>query len=235
VSVAERLEQLRLQFDLSREQQERLRALLDVLADDAHTPSSVVERERAVDIHLADSLSALALDPVRRAASIADIGVGAGFPGLVLAIALPQADVALVESAKRKCEFLERARAAVKVENVTVVARRVESWEEGLARHDVVTARALGSLALLCEYAAPLLRVGGSLVAWKGEVSEAELRAGAAAASELGLEPAGVIRTEPYAGSAAHHLHMYAKVSNTPNRFPRRPGTARKRPLGAPE
>jgi 16S rRNA (guanine527-N7)-methyltransferase len=235
VSVAERLEQLRAQYDLSLEARERLRVLLDVLADDVHAPSSVVERERAVDVHLADSLSALALDVVRSAGRVADVGAGAGFPGLVLAIALPHAEVALVESTQRKCAFLERARAAIKAENVTVVASRVEAWKEGCDRYDVVTARAVGSLALLCEYAAPLLRVGGSLVAWKGAVSDAESRAGAAASSELGMEPAGVIRTEPYAGCAAHHLYMYAKISNTPNRFPRRPGMAQKHPLGASE
>jgi 16S rRNA (guanine527-N7)-methyltransferase len=235
VSVTERLEQLRLQYDLSMEAPERLRVLLDVLALDAHTPSSVVNPERAVDIHLADSLSALTLDLIRTAGSIADIGAGAGFPGLVLAIALPQAEVVLLESATRKCEFLDRTRAAVGAANVTVVASRVELWRDGLGRHDVVTARALGSLAVLCEYAAPLLRVGGTLVAWKGSVSDAELRAGHVASSELGLEAAGVIRTEPYAGCAAHHLYMYAKVSNTPSRFPRRAGMAHKHPLGATE
>jgi 16S rRNA (guanine527-N7)-methyltransferase len=231
VTVAERLEQLRLQYNLTLDQRERLGLLLDVLAGDPHSPSAVTDRARAVDVHMADSLSALTLDLVRDADVIADIGAGAGFPGLALAIALPKTNVALVESTTRKCEFLERARAAVEAENVEVVAGRVELWQGGYGRHDLVTARALGSLALLCEYAAPLLRIGGTLVAWKGTVTNAERRAGDAASIAVGLESAGVIRTEPYAGCAAHHLYMYAKVSNTPSRFPRRPGMARKHPL----
>jgi 16S rRNA (guanine527-N7)-methyltransferase len=232
VSVVERVEQLTLQYGLPAGSDERLLALLDTLAEDAYAPSSVTDRTRAVDIHLADSLSALAIDAVRDAGLICDIGAGAGFPGLALAIALPDAEVTLVESVARKCEFLNRARIAIGAENVTVVAARAESWPAGLARQDVVTARAVGPLALLCEYAAPLLRVGGMLVAWKGVVRDLELAAGAAAAVELGLESAAPIRTEPYAGCAAHHLYMYAKVSHTPSRFPRRPGRARTHPLG---
>jgi 16S rRNA (guanine527-N7)-methyltransferase len=140
--------------------------------------------------------------------------------------------VTLVESAGRKCEFLERARVVVQAENVSVVRSRVESWDEGLVGQDLVTARAVGPLALLCEYAAPLLVLGGTLVAWKGAVSEAELRAGTAAAAETGLEAAGTVRTEPYAGSVDRRLVMYAKVAETPARFPRRPGVARKRSRG---
>jgi 16S rRNA (guanine527-N7)-methyltransferase len=235
VTIAERVEQLTVQYALPEGSAARLLALLDLLASDDHTPSSVTDRERAVDVHLADSLSALSVPAVRNARQVVDIGAGAGFPGLVLAIALPDAEVALVESAKRKCEFLDRARIAVGAKNVVVVPSRAESWQDGLGRQDLVTARAVGTLALLSEYAAPLLGVGGTLVAWKGAVSAAERKAGDAAALELGLEGAGVIRTEPYAGSAAHHLYMYAKVSNTPSRFPRRPGMARKHPLGGPQ
>jgi 16S rRNA (guanine527-N7)-methyltransferase len=101
-----------------------------------------------------------------------------------------------------------------------------------LGGHDVVTARAVGSLALLCEYAAPLLALGGTLVAWKGAAPAGERSAGDRAARELGLEPGAVLRTEPYTGSAGHHLHMYLKTADTPSSFPRRPGAARKHPLG---
>jgi 16S rRNA (guanine527-N7)-methyltransferase len=85
---------------------------------------------------------------------------------------------------------------------------------------------------LLCEYAAPLLAPGGMLVAWKGAVAPAEALAGDRAAREVGLGAAAVVRVEPYRGSATHHLHMYLKTADTPSRFPRRPGVARKHPLG---
>jgi 16S rRNA (guanine527-N7)-methyltransferase len=160
------------------------------------------------------------------------VGSGAGLPGLVLAIVLPAATVVLLESVERKCAFLRRAREAVAAENALVVHSRAEAWLDGIGCHDLVTARAVGSLAVLCEYAAPLLAPRGTLVAWKAEVSDAERRGGERAAAEVGLEPAGVVRTAPYAGSADLRLFMYTKVTDTPARFPRRSGMARKHPLG---
>jgi 16S rRNA (guanine527-N7)-methyltransferase len=232
VTVAERLTQLAERHRLDSEVRERLGALLEILASDPLAPTSVTDADAAVDIHLADALTALEVTAIRAARRIADIGSGAGLPGLALAIALPQAEVALVESARRKCDFLERAVAITHASNATVVCARAEAWPEGLNRHDAVTARAVGSLALLCEYGAPLLVVGGSLLAWKGEVTDPEAAAGDRAARELGLEPAVVVRTEPYPGSVGHHLHMYLKTAVTPSRFPRRTGVASKHPLG---
>ena len=211
----------------------QLEALLDLLAADVHAPTAVTAPDRATDVHLADSLSALELAEVRRALEIADIGSGAGLPGLALAIALPRARVALVESVARRCAFLERACAVTGATNARVVNARVEAWGAGIGRHDLVTARAVGPLALLCEYAAPLLARDGMLLAWKGRVADDELLAGNLAAAELGLEPVAVVRSRPYSGSSGHYLHMYVKTSDTPSRFPRRPGIARKRPLGA--
>jgi 16S rRNA (guanine527-N7)-methyltransferase len=233
VSVAQRVGALAERYRLAPGAGERLATLLDVLAEDPLAPSSVTDRERAVDVHLADSLSALALPAVAAAQRIADIGAGAGFPGLVLAVALPHAEVALVESVRRKCEFLERATAAVGATNAIVVGMRAEAWAGGHEQQDLVVARAVGPLALLCEYAAPLLCVGGTLVAWKGRVSAAETAAGDRAADLVGLEPAGVIRTAPYARSVDHRLCTYVKTSDTPTRFPRRPGAGAKHPLGS--
>lgn len=205
---------------------------LEVLATDPYAPSSV-RGAAAVDVHVADSLSALSLDCVVHARAVADLGSGAGFPGLVLAVALPGARVALVESAARKCEFLERLCSLAGIGNARVVRARAEEWAEGLGAHDLVVARALAPLAVVCEYAAPLLAIGGSLVAWKGVVAGAESTAAGRAATQLGLQPEEVVRSEPYAGSVAHHLHVYRKVALTPPEYPRRAGVARKRPLGA--
>jgi 16S rRNA (guanine527-N7)-methyltransferase len=85
----------------------------------------------------------------------------------------------------------------------------------------------------VCEYAAPLLAVSGSLVAWKATVSPEEAADGAAAAAILGLEPVEVRRVTPFAGARDHTLHVFRKVAPTPPRFPRRPGIATKRPLSA--
>jgi len=87
-------------------------------------------------------------------------------------------------------------------------------------------------LAVLAEYASPLLREGGVLVAWKGARDGAEEAAATKAAGGLGLRVRGVVRAEPFAGARDRHLHVLMKVAPTPEGFPRRPGVARKRPLG---
>lgn len=211
----------------------QLAALLDALARDPHAPTTVRAPERAVEVHLADALVALELPVVRAATTIADLGAGAGFPGLPLAVALPDARVALVESNARKCAFIRAAADAARVRNAEVVAERAEAWGAGVGTRDLVTARALAPLAVLAEYAAPLLRENGVLVAWKGRRDDEEERAGAAAAAELGLAVEEIRPVDPYPGAEHRHLHVLRKVAPTPARFPRRPGMARKRPLGA--
>ncbi len=186
-----------------------------------------------LDDHLADSLVALELGGVAwHEAEIADLGAGAGFPGLPLAIALPGSDVSLVESNARKCQFLNRAAELCRLDNVEVVRERAELWRAGLQRCDVVVARALASLPVVAEYAAPLLRVGGTLVAWRGRRDRADELAAAHACGQLGLQPRAVIAVSPYPAAEHRHLHVFDKVADTPARFPRRPGVARKHPLG---
>jgi 16S rRNA (guanine527-N7)-methyltransferase len=221
------------QYALGERQRSQLASLLATLEADPHAPTSVSEAQRAVDVHLADSLAALELPVVRGARAIADLGAGAGFPGLALAVALPAAIVTLVESSQRKGAFIERARAAAAIENARVAVSRAEAWRDGIGANDLVTARALAPLAVVCEYAAPLLSAGGTLVAWRGKREQREEAEAAAAAAELGLELTDVVRSAPYAQSENRHLYLYLKVRLTPTRYPRRPGMARKHPLGA--
>ena len=211
----------------------QLRSLLDLLVGDPRAPTAIHGLAKTINDHLADSLVALELDAVRDAAVAADIGSGAGLPGLALAIALPASSFALVESNGRKCAFLERAVARCCVANASVVHARAESWEPGIGRHDLVTARALAPLDVVAEYAAPLLRVGGALVDWRGHRDAPAEAAGARAAERLGLGPADIRAVRPYPGVQHRHLYVSSKVRETPPEFPRRPGVASKRPLGA--
>jgi 16S rRNA (guanine527-N7)-methyltransferase len=206
-------------------------SLLELLRDDPTAPTTVRDPAAAVDVHVADSLVALDLPVVRAAGTLADLGAGAGFPGLPLALALARARVSLVESSSRKCRFLRSAAAATGAGNADVVCERAESW--GSRDLDVVCARAVAPLAVLVEYAAPLLAVGGTFVAWKGAVGDAELRDAAAAADTLGVEVGEIVPVEPFAGSERRTLHLYLKAVETPPGYPRRPGIARKRPLSA--
>ncbi len=217
---------------LTGRQLSQLACLLQVLEADEHAPTTVRSAERAVDVHIADSLTALDLDFVRSAAHIADLGSGSGFPGLALAVAIPGAEVALVESQRRKCDFLERACARAEIENAQVVCSRAEGWSEGLGRNDVVVARALAAQPVVLEYAAPLLPIGGILVDWRGRRDTAQEAQAECAAEQLGMRLLEIRHTEPYEGARDHHLHVFEKVAETPSRFPRRGGVARKRPLG---
>ena len=208
--------------------------LLEILAD-PRAPIAASTVPAARQVHIADSLSALELEPIRSAHRIADLGSGAGLPGLVLAASLPAARVDLIESVARKCGFLRDAAARLGLSNVAVVCERSEEWAAGEGReaYDVVTARAVGSLATLVELASPLLLDGGALVAWKGARDADEEAEGARAAARVGMEPIGIRSVQPYPASRGRHIHLLRKNGPTPNGLPRRPGMAAKRPFGS--
>jgi 16S rRNA (guanine527-N7)-methyltransferase len=232
--LRERIDALAERWELPPSAGEGLERLLIALAADPHAPTNVTDPVRGADVHVADSLSGLGVERLRAADRVVDVGSGAGFPGLVLALALPSARFDLVEASARKAEFLERVRSRLGLTNVSVIPERAEDWAAGAGAesYGAAAVRAVGLLATLVEYGAPLLRAGGVLVAWKGRRDLEEERRGAAAAEALGMRPAGVEWVGPFAGSRNRHLHVYEKVAPTPAGFPRRPGMAKKRPLG---
>ena len=222
------------QPELTASARRALKPVVMLLGSDATAPSSVIDPERAWRIHVADSISGLGFEPLAEAATIADVGAGAGFPGLVLAAMLPAARVDLIEANGRKCEFIERAARAGGIANAHAVNDRAEDWARGAGResYDAVTARAVGRLSTLAELASPLLVAGGVLVAWKGRRDpdeEAELERGA---PRLAMELVEMRPVDPYAGSKNRHLYMLRKSGPTPADLPRRAGMAKKRPRG---
>jgi 16S rRNA (guanine527-N7)-methyltransferase len=222
-----------LTLNLSATQRGQLAALLAAVVDDELAPTAIRSAREVRDAHIADSLVGLEVEALATARRIADIGSGAGFPGLALAAALPSAGVFAVESRRRACEFIARARDAAGLANVHVVCARAEEWSDGIGQTDAVVARALGPQPVVLEYAAPLLRMGGSVVDWRGARSEMHERAAAHAAAKLGLEREEIRRVEPFAGARERHLHVFRKRRATPDGFPRRAGIARKRPLAS--
>ena len=224
--------------DLDRPARAALEAIVEQVAGDPSTPSSVRAPADAWRVHIADSLSGLEVEPLRAAGSIADVGAGAGFPGLPLAAALPDARIDLIEATARKCEFIERTIDAAGLGNARVVCRRAEEWAGseppagGRGEYDAVTARAVGRLATLAELASPLLVKGGVLVAWKGRRDPDEEAEMDRVAERIGMTRADVRWVGPYAGSRNRHIHVLRKTGATPPELPRRPGMAKKRPLG---
>jgi 16S rRNA (guanine527-N7)-methyltransferase len=215
-------------------QTEALETVLDLLAQERASVSSVTDPERAWRVHVEDSLTGLDVAELKKARRIADIGSGAGFPGLVLAVALPAAQVDLIESVGRKCEFMRRAIEAAGIANATVVNARSEEIAAGERResYDVVTTRAVGRLSTLGELASPLLRDGGVLVAWKGKRDVDEESQLERAADQLAMQPIAILDVGDRAGSRHRHLHLVRKSGPTPPNLPRRPGMAKKRPRG---
>jgi 16S rRNA (guanine527-N7)-methyltransferase len=212
-----------------------LESVLAALRSEASSVSSVREPDEARRVHVDDSLSGLEVPELAAARRIADLGAGAGFPGLPLAVALPGSRIDLIESVARKCEFMRRAAAAAGIGNARVVCARSEDWAKGEGReaYDAVTARAVAPLAELAELASPLLREGAVLVAWKGDREPDEEGDLEAAAEALAMSPESVVAVQPYPGSRNRHLHVVRKSGPTPARLPRRAGMARKRPVGA--
>jgi 16S rRNA (guanine527-N7)-methyltransferase len=184
-------------------------------------------------LHLLDALSALPLLDADPPASALDLGSGGGVPGIVLALARPDVEWTLVDSVRRKVEALSGFADALGLANVTAVAERAEVLGRGADREsfDLVTARACAALPVLLEYALPLVRIGGAVLAWKGRIGGDESAAGARASALLGgalpeLLPSG-------APSLADHLFVrIRKETSTPERYPRRPGVPARQPLG---
>src|SRR5439155_26554134 len=162
-----RLDDLASRYGLTATGTAALAALLEHQERDEHAWTTVRTAAETVDRHVADSLVTLDLPEVRAATLLADLGSGAGWPGLALAAALPDCHVALVESASRRCRYLDGAVTAAGLRNVSVIHARAEEWRP--EPQDAVTARALATLPVILEYAAPLLRAGGLVVGWKGD------------------------------------------------------------------
>jgi 16S rRNA (guanine527-N7)-methyltransferase len=217
----------------------RLRSVLDLLASDHRAPTTVRDPEEAWRTHVLDSLSGLVVPQLAAATRIADVGSGPGFPGIALAAALPSARVELVEATARKCEFIRVALEHARIENAGVICQRAETWaaqeppEGGREAHDAVTARAVGRLSTLTELASPLLAEGGVLVAWKGRRDPDEEAEAERGFERTAMAAGPVLATAELAGFEHRHLYVYEKVGETPADLPRRPGMARKRPLGS--
>lgn len=218
---------------LSPAQRRSLETVLALLAEERASVSSVVD-ERAWKVHVEDSLTGLDVPELGSARRIADVGAGAGFPGLVLAVALPDAQIDLIESVGRKTAFITRAAESASIPNARAVTARAEDVARAERResYDVVTARAVGRLSTLAELASPLLKEGGVLIAWKGKRDEEEEQQLKRASESLAMRPEGILDVGHRAGSEHRHLHVIRKSGPTPGNLPRKSGLAKKRPQG---
>jgi 16S rRNA (guanine(527)-N(7))-methyltransferase RsmG len=174
--------------------------------------SRSAERQRSLAANmLSESLAGMELEQVREATRMADLGTGAGFPGLVLAIALPQARVALIEQRHDSCRFLRRAIVELDLGNVEVVELRAQHWSKGAGTCDLVTSRGMGRPNTIVSWSAPLLKPGGAVVLWRGQRNSAKEALAAEAAEAAGLRLAKVHPTGIRGGRL--NLHVYEKAN----------------------
>jgi len=163
-----------------------------------------------------------------------DVGAGAGFPGLPVKILRPAVQMTLLDSSRKKATFLEHVTSMLGLSGVSVLCARAEEAgqdERHRERYDIVLSRAVSAMAELVEYCLPLCRKGGRLIAQKGRDVEAELREARFAIDLLGGELREVKTVQLPGLNEVRTLVLIDKVGQTPAKYPRRPGMAKKRPL----
>ena len=184
--------------------------------------------------HFLDSLTCMLVWRDRPPERLIDIGTGAGFPGIPLKIIMPRLQLTLVESVGKKLEFCRHMVEVLGLENVTCLQARAE--ELGLARehrekYDWAVARAVANLPVLAEYLLPLVRVGGGMLAQKGETGPAEAHKADRAIHVLGGRIKQLIPVLLPGVTEERFLVVVDKVSATPPGYPRRVGLPAKRPI----
>jgi 16S rRNA (guanine527-N7)-methyltransferase len=203
--------------------------------------TAITDPEEVVTRHFLDSLTCAPLLPSSAAASaptphLLDVGAGAGFPGLPLAIALPSWDVTLLEATGKKVRFLEAVIGELGLTNAHALAGRAEEVAHKpayRARFDVVTARAVAALPTLLEYCAPFARVGGTLIFPKKGDLAGEITTGERAATLLGARLLDLALVTLPALADGRVLVVARQEHACPPQYPRPAGAPVKRPLGA--
>jgi 16S rRNA (guanine527-N7)-methyltransferase len=203
--------------------------------------TALISPEEVQIKHFLDSLSIYELAEFREAISsgrelrIVDVGTGGGFPGVPIKIVNPQVSLTLVDSSRKKVQFLEHLIGALGLRGVEVIWGRAEEVArrgEHREQYDWVLARALAEFPVLAEYLIPFCRVGGYVVAYKGPKIFQELEISSEAISALGGKVLRLHQVQASALGGSRYLLLIAKESPTPPLYPRRPGIPAKRPLG---
>ncbi len=196
--------------------------------------TAITDREGVYIKHFYDSLTPSFYDDFTRYKNLCDVGAGAGFPSIPLKICYPHIKVTIIDSLKKRIDFLTSLVEDLQLENVELLHGRAEdigqdrSYREGF---DLVTARAVARLNVLAEYCLPLCRVGGNFIAMKGSAIDEELQDGKRAIGQLGGK---LIKQESLhlpKEEGERSLLWVEKVKKTPKTFPRKAGTPQKRPL----
>jgi 16S rRNA (guanine527-N7)-methyltransferase len=201
----------------------------------AHTNlTAIIEPEAVTVRHHLDSLSVLSAVQLEKGMRVADVGTGAGFPGIPLHIVVDGLYSTLIESTGKKTDFLKHVVEILDLQRVQTLNARAEDagqLPQQRGAYDVVVARAVARLPILLEYLLPLAKVGGVCIAMKGVTAHDELDASAAALDVLGGVSEKIVEINLPGVPEPHYLVVVRKERPTPNIYPRKPGIPAKKPL----
>lgn len=197
--------------------------------------TAVNDDEETLDKHFIDSLTVIKTNLIRGNTRMIDVGTGAGFPGMVLAMACPDLQVTLMDSQQKRLTFLEAVGKTTDTGNIILVHARAEDGarEKGMREQfDIAAARALAPMNVLCEYLLPYVAVGGYALCWKGPALRTEMESGRRAAHLLGGKVEMPVSCSVFGRDWEHMIMPVRKVQNTPVQFPRKAGIPKSKPLG---
>lgn len=195
--------------------------------------TAITDREEIKIKHYLDSLMPLAFSLIPDGAKVADVGSGAGFPGVPLKIGKRDIKLTAIDSLLKRLNFLEEVKNKLSLDNFDTVHLRAEEAGQNKdlrESFDVVTARAVANLSVLSEWCLPLVKVGGSFIALKGPSPDDEIEEAKEAVLVLGGEIAEVFPVN-LPGNVDHSIVLIKKISQTPSKYPRKPGKASKQPI----
>jgi 16S rRNA (guanine527-N7)-methyltransferase len=193
-----------------------------------HTNLTRIDEDDMEEKHFMDCLMIEPYLPFK--AKVADVGSGAGFPGMVLAIVRPDCHFDLIEATGKRCTFLELIKDKLELNHVTIHHARVEDLDDLKNTYDVVTTRAVARLNVLLELCVPLLKVGGTCIAMKGSSAEDELLEAKSAMKALHLE-APILDVVELPSAGRHINLIFTKQHDSPTQYPRSYATIKKKAL----
>lgn len=196
--------------------------------------TAITEDNEFVKKHFIDCIKAFKSRAIKEAKTLIDVGTGAGFPGLPIAILSPETNVTLLDSLNKRINFLNTVVRELELKNVTTIHSRAEDGArkpELREQFDVATSRAVANMAVLSEFCMPFVKKNGYFVALKGPSIEEELEGGNKAIKTLGGELKNIIEVEVEGTDLNHNIVEVLKVNKCPKTYPRKAGTINKKPI----